>query len=307
MASQENLFLNQEENSLEKDKAKHALEQLFSLARKYRTGKAFFELIKFVTHFRFYSPFNAMLVHVQMPHARFATSAQRWASRYGYVIKPSARPLVILQPMGPVMFVFDVSDVEPGPHALPLPPDVTMPFEVRGGHIGKELDLLFENCKRDRIEIDLKKEGAPSAGSIKLVEIGKYKPQNVYKGKDQDGRAVFVKIPVQYWMIVNEGMSRESQFVTVLHELAHLYCGHLGTPNPKWWPDRQGLSHEIREVEAESVAHLVSGRLGIDNASEKYLSGFINSEKDIPEISFDCMLKAAGLIEQMCRKKLKPR
>ena len=159
MTSRENLFLNQEEKSSEKDKAKHALEQLFSLARKYRSGKAYFELIKFVSQFRFYSPFNAMLVHVQMPHAKFATSAQRWASRYGYVIKPSAKPLVILQPMGPVMFVFDVSDVEPGPNAIPLPPDVTMPFEVRGGRIGKELDCLLENCKRDRIKIDMKKEG----------------------------------------------------------------------------------------------------------------------------------------------------
>ena len=108
-------------------------------------------------------------------------------------------------------------------------------------------------------------------------------------------------------MIVNEGMRRESQFVTVLHELAHLYCGHLGTPNPKWWPDRQGLSHEIQEIEAESAAYIICGRLGIDNPSDKYLSGFINSEKETPEISLDCILKATGLIEQMCGKNLKSR
>ena len=40
----------------------------------------------------------------------------------------------------------------------------------------------------------------------------------------------------------NLSASRESRYATIVHELGHLYCGHLGTPNAKWWPDRLGLS-----------------------------------------------------------------
>jgi hypothetical protein len=54
---------------------------------------------------------------------------------------------VILQPMGPVMFVFDVADTEPLPGAPPLPAKVERPFEVRRGKIGGELKSTVENAK----------------------------------------------------------------------------------------------------------------------------------------------------------------
>jgi hypothetical protein len=45
-------------------------------------------------------------------------------------VKPNANPLIILQPMGPVMFVFDVSDTEPLQGAKSLPLRVTDPFRI---------------------------------------------------------------------------------------------------------------------------------------------------------------------------------
>jgi hypothetical protein len=47
-----------------------------------------------------------------------------------------------------------------------------------------------------------------------------------------------------------------SKYATLVHELSHLYCGHLGTPNDKWWPDRTELTKEIREFETESICYL---------------------------------------------------
>ena len=35
-----------------------ALDELFTLARKYNSSEAYLELIRFVGRFRFYSPFN---------------------------------------------------------------------------------------------------------------------------------------------------------------------------------------------------------------------------------------------------------
>ena len=90
----------------------------------------------------------------------------------------------------------------------------------------------------------------------------------------QRPEAKYASFRVLYELLLNSLHSAEAMYATLVHELGHLYCGHLGTPNPKWWPDRQGLSHELREFEAESVCYLLCSRLGIDNPSAEYLSGF---------------------------------
>jgi hypothetical protein len=61
------------------------------------------------------------------------------------------------------------------------------------------------------------------------------------------------------------------------------------------------------EFEAESVCYLVCERLGITNPSANYLSGYYDRHGDVPAISLECVLKAAGLIEQMSTGWMKPR
>ena len=114
-------------------------------------------------------------------------------------------------------------------------------------------------------------------------------------------------IPVKYDLVINAGLSREARYATIVHELAHLYCGHLGTPKVQWWPDRHGLSHEIEEFEAESVAYMVCLRCGIDISSEQYLSHYLGEQEHVPPISLERVMKAAGLIESMSQRRMKPR
>ena len=113
-----------------------------------------------------------------------------------------------------------------------------------------------------------------------------------------------MRVPVRYELLFNSNLSAEALYATLAHELAHLYCGHLGSPNERWWPDRRGLHLSIREFEAESVCHLVCARLGIDNASEEYLAGYVRNHTTTPPISLDCVLKSACLIERMGRERL---
>ena len=287
----------------ERDAAKRALDELFSLTAQYRSSTAYRELLDFTARFRSYSPFNALLVHVQMPGARFVAPPSRWLNEYGRRIKPRARPLVMLRPMGPVMFVFDVGDTEPTKHAKPLPSEVTCPFAVRSGQIGHELDLLVGSATRDGVRITIAPGGSQSAGSIRAVKgstgtltfrAGVRKPR-------------LVQVPIRYELLVNGDLSRESRFATVVHELAHLYCGHLGTPNGKWWPDRCGLAPEVKELEAESVAYLVCLRAGIDCASETYLADYARSNNEIAAISLERVMASAGLVEDMSRRRMEPR
>jgi Zn-dependent peptidase ImmA (M78 family) len=289
----------------EMETTKHALDELFGQVRHYKTGKSYAELLKFVSHFHFYSPYNGMLIHIQMPGATFVAPSHRWLHDYNRIIKTDSRPLVILQPMGPVMFVFDVADTEcaPGLEPIHLPKEVEKHFEIRHGNLGWELEKTIENAKRDGIRIIKQKQGSQSAGSIQKIN-NKNLSVTFRTGKDKDGNSVYINIPVRYDLLINENMSKEAQYTTVIHELGHLYCGHLGTPNEKWWPDRRGLSQVTREFEAESISYLICKRMGIDTPSDEYLSSYLGKDPDIPDISLECIMKTIGLIEQMGKRLL---
>jgi len=291
----------------EKDSTKRALDELFSLTQCYNSTRSYRDLVQFVAKFRFYSPFNAMLVHVQMPGARYVAPAHRWLDKYGRRIRSDARPLVILQPKGPVMFVFDVSDTEPTKEAPPLPPEVERPFEVRQGRVGAALEKLIYNAIRDGVRVSYSRDGSQSAGSNWQVVRGLRATQEFQIGVTKQRKPVLASIPVRYDILIGDRMSRESQFVTIVHELAHLYCGHIGTANTTWWPDRRGLDRNAEEFEAESVAYLVCSRSGVDNPSEQYLAGYLEGQNKVPAISLECVMKAAGLVETMSREKMKVR
>jgi len=286
--------------SLDPESTRAALDELFTLAGKYNSSDAYLELMRFVGRFRFYSPFNAMLIYTQMPGARFVCTARRWRKDYGREIKIEARPIVILQPMGPVMFVFDVSDTAPLSNAGPLPRQVEDPFQVRNGKVGGQLALTIDNAKRDGVRVSERADGSQRAGSIQWAAAGQYLEFTMAKKP----LPKLTQVPLWFELLLNSVLSAEARYGTLVHELAHLYCGHLGTPNAQWWPDRQNLSLIVRELEAESVSYLVCTRLGIDTASDEYLAGYVRKCPAMPSISLDRVMKSVWLLEQMGRASL---
>ncbi|MFZ5767233.1 MAG: hypothetical protein ACOY3F_00840 [Bacillota bacterium] len=280
------------ETKMDQNVAERALDELLKRTILYRSSREYRELLKFVARFRGYSPFNALLVHIQKPGAMFVAPPDRWLRQYGRVVKPGARPLVILQPMGPVMFVFDLSDTE----GKPFPAHLESPFHVRGGPVGDRLHRLVENSKRDGVFLVLSEMGSGQAGSIdkadspdRVMEFGEF------------------QVAVRYVVEVNRNLNDGARYASLVHELGHLYCGHLGTPDPRWWPDREGLPEEVREFEAESVAYLVCQRAGLEIPSAPYLAVYLEECPEVPPISLYRVMKAAGLIEEMSLRNLPAR
>ena len=89
----------------------------------------------------------------------------------------------------------------------------------------------------------------------------------------------------------------------IIHELAHVYLGHLGE-NGKKWPNRRPAHLDVREFEAESVSYLVCARLGMDIASDEYLAAFVRKSPATPTISLDRVMKSVWLLEQMGRARM---
>ena len=204
---------------------------------------------------------------------------------------------MILQPMGPVLFVFDVTDTEKLPGALPLPPWVDDPFGVLAGEVGREFEQTIQNGKRDGVDVSERAGGSQRAGSIQVAGPGGYLEVTIAARP----QPIVQQVPRRYELILNSKLSREARYATLVHELGHLYCGHRGTPDLKWWPNRSKLSLEIREFEAESVCYLLCTRLGIENPSAEYLAGYVRSYETTPPISLDAVTKASWLIERADR------
>lgn len=289
------------------DEAKHALDELFNATYAYRWSDEFSDLMQFVKKFHYYSPYNAMLINFQRPGARFVASPIRWIKKYNRKVRVSANPILILQPMGPVMFVFDIADTEPLPGKDKVPVSAADPFKTRKGKILSEYGRTIENVVRDGIRVLDQQQGAGSAGFIQAVKNQDGVPLEFETGVDEDEMPVYVHVPHRYDIVLNQLHSKEVRYATMVHELAHLYCGHLGTPNKKWWPDRTGLGPDICELEAESVSYLVCSRFGIQTPAEAYLTHFIDENERLPKISLECIMKSAGLIERMGKKNLKKR
>jgi hypothetical protein len=277
-----------------------ALDELFLIAGQFTTRADYADLLRFIARFRMYSPFNAMLVHTQMPGATYVATPKRWRQQYRRTIRPGARPITILQPKGPILFVFDVSDTSPLPGAPELPESITNPFAIHRGKETGELDKTIENAMRDGVRVHQREFGAQFAGRIELArtrDVLNVPDDPFFKGKRDT-------VPVRYELLLNSRQSREEQYATLVHELGHLYCGHLGSPNKRYWQDRRGLDRQVVECEAESISYLVCNRLGIETPSAEYLAGYLGECGKTPLISLETVIKVAGLIRQMGQSRL---
>ena len=261
-----------------------ALDELFLSVGTYRRSREYRELLDFLRRFPALSPYNAMLIHVQKPGCRCLLTASKWWKLYQRKVRPGARPLVILRPFGPVAFVFDVSDTE----GRAVPDQVLNPFPVYGSLSSERFDTLCNNLPKEGVMLHSADCGPEFAGSMTRDEG--QRPQIL-------GRR---RVRQYFRLMVRCRLSREERFATMAHELGHMLCGHLGSPLRGWLPERRGMERTVREFEAESVAWLVCERLGIRSLSSSvYLSGYLEKNEDIPPISLETVLRAAGFIEDM--------
>jgi len=291
-------------DDLEQEPTKGVLDELFLLARQFKNSTKFNELIKFVGSFKNYSAFNAALVFIQMNGARYVLPAKQWKEKYKRFPISGAQPLVMLKPMGPVMFGFDVSQTE----GKPLPDKIENPFEVNGTLEDGAYEKLIMNSNLDGIRIFEKPMGSTLGGYVRdanspyhIIGAGYFVKKNeqfVVRGEE---------IPLLSEITLNSNLKDEVNFATLTHELAHIYCGHIGEGDKKLWPLRKNLSRNIEEFEAESVSFMVCKRAGIDTPAAEYLSGYLEKNEEIPEISLDIVFKAVQRIESMTKSRLKSR
>jgi IrrE N-terminal-like domain len=263
----------------EADRERGLLQSLLDGSRLYRSSSNYRELLEFVTRLRNIAPFNAMLLQIQKPGMRFAASADDWAKLFNRTVKDAARPLLILWPFAPVALVYDVVDTE----GAPLPEDLLSPFRTNGPITQQRLEGFTQRLSSKGIDLSAVNYGPGLAGNIHSLEVG-------LASEDRREKPA-------YHIRINENHDVNTQFATLIHELAHLYLGHLGADAYLQVPARTRPVKTQRELEAESVSYIVCKRNGVESAAEAYLSGYLESHTKIEDVDIFGILKAAGKIE----------
>ena len=105
------------------------------------------------------------------------------------------------------------------------------------------------------------------------------------------------KIPSRYITRVNSVHDPNTQFATIAHELAHIFLGHLGKDPYLKIPERTRPTHDLAELEAESVSFLVCERNGVHSKAEAYLVDYVNNHETVDNLDVYMVLKAAGQVE----------
>ena len=119
------------------------------------------------------------------------------------------------------------------------------------------------------------------------------------------GGAVTTYITKKLEIYLREGTDERQHFSTLCHELAHIFLGHTGhkvliTENRKTrlnLPERTALSLKQEELEAETVNFLICKKLGLEAKSMEYLAGYIESEADWKNFSYELVIKVADRLE----------
>ena len=255
-----------------------AVDRLFKDALASQGPTAFTGFIDFARRLSNLSVYNAMLVRMQRPGAAAVATEKRWNAT-GRTVRPSATPIVVLRPFGPVSFLYDVGDTE----GKPLPGEHANPFVAYGDlnevEWGQTLKLHRE---KNNVRIEERNFGSLLAGNARNL---------------QAMPALMPEVSKPEWLVqLNINHNLPTRFATLAHELGHIFCGHCGPHSKGAWPDRSKLPYPVRETEAEAAAYLVCSRRELKVASQQYLSELI-ADVDLRQVSLYAIFEAANRIE----------
>jgi hypothetical protein len=276
----------------DEDDVARAVRGLIQEAMTYRDGPAVAELLRVIGRFTELAPFNALLLDAQAPGCRYVLPAHKWLEDWRHRVKPGERPRIILRTFGPVLPVFDVSQVEPSDCDVPpLPQEIRDPFAMTP-IVGVEHAFAqsAHTAMSEGIRITQTHDGSGSAGSarsgwgvgaLSVARSGRSKPHLV---------------PVTVDIEINRNLDPGAAYATLAHELGHVYCGHIGSPSSDLWPDRSTVTTESAECEAEAVAYIACLRLSPDVRMPPHLYQYLAPGAPVPPIDLEVVTKAAGRV-----------
>ncbi len=260
------------------DEKLSSVDTLFYRSQNYESSQHYKDAFKFIIKLKNIAPFNAWLIYQQNPDATYLANANYWAEKFNRSIIPKSRPYVIMRAFGPVDFVYDVKDTV----GDELPRDIKFDFVANGVVPAEAIDRILLCCTKKNI----------------IVQY-----DHTLYGR-QAGWTSHNRLNKLSQIVLNADHTKEIQFSTLIHELAHLMLGHCGKFLHCECEDRTHLSTNAKEIEAETISWLICDRVGIETDAERYLSTHVKSKEALQDISIHKILTTSDKIENMIKGKL---
>jgi len=272
------------------------------------TPDAIMNFVAFASRMKRLAPFNLYMVYTQRPGASAVATKEEWEA-VGQSVLPDAIPILILKIFGPITRVYELADTVPPQERDPR----TDMFGVAGQFDPKRLDRLVSGLRdpKRKLHVGVRDEdfGGRLAGKITASDL--FTKMDDAPGKPARGlsKIEHVGTPKLAWRIkLNRRMTPAEKYSTLVHELGHLFCGHLGgfeVTNSKAaeysWPDRRALGHHSKEIEAELVAWLACERAGLVSGSPLYIRQHMLAAGEAPvaAVDVDLVIRALARIERL--------
>ncbi len=267
------------------------VDEVFAVCTRFRKQSDFIELLRFIARFGGYSAFNGFLLYLQNSSATHVATARSWKQKFGRRPKDGARPIIILAPMAPILFVFDILDTE-GP---PLPSGWRPSTANRVQLTDNVYTRMRYNCAVHGIVVLESAADQNSVGNTSRITPAlrkRFQDSNLPKD-------------TSYLILVDETLPLENKYASLVHELGHIFCGHLGVDRHAWWPEREDLDVIGEGIEADATAFLVCERLGLKTSSVDYLTHLMQADQNLPLFSLSAVLQSVGYIEDMGKSRWK--
>jgi len=281
----------QNEDIADLESASNPVDEVFAAVTRFRSSRDFMALMRYIARFPNYSAFNGLLLYLQNPSATYVATARTWAQKFSRQPRRDAKPLVILAPMAPILFLFDMPDTE----GTPVPSSLLRPREADGLLLEKTYTNTVHNAALHGIAVyeTTLANGETDTASRSTPALRK---------KFQD---LNLKKDTSYLILIDKTQNLEDRYASLAYELGHIFCSHLGIDRHAWWPERRDLDIGGEEIEADAVAYLVCRRSGFHAGSGNYLINYSEAHPEIPLFSINAVIQAVGYIEDMGRHRWK--
>ena len=221
-----------------------------------------------------YSNRNLRLILAQNPEARQVASFKQWKENFGRYVKKGEKALRIFKPM---------TKIKKDEHNQPIldkngkPETVTFfglvpVFDVSQTE-GKEMPKAAE-VKEQLTDLDY-------ANLYRsLMAIAKENDVSVRFEEMENNKHGYYSVPENQIVLRSNEMNKAQIIKTFLHEMAHAELHHADNPQ------KENLTRSTAELQAESVAYVVSSYYGIDTSeySFNYLSGWSADKETLADL-----------------------
>ena len=221
-----------------------------------------------------YSNRNLRLILAQNPEARQVASFKQWKENFGRYVKKGEKALRIFKPMTKIKKDENnqpILDKNGKPETVTFFGLVPV-FDVSQTE-GKEMPKAAE-VKEQLTDLDY-------ANLYRaLMAIAKENDVSVRFEEMENNKHGYYSVPENQIVLRSNEMNKAQIIKTFLHEMAHAELHHADNPQ------KDNLTRSTAELQAESVAYVVSSYYGIDTSeySFNYLSGWSTDKETLADL-----------------------